>query len=61
MAFVEAQDGVNLIFLIPKDGANLDELKQWRPIMILHSTYKILAKDLSLRLQPMLESLTHQT
>ena len=50
-----------LIFLIPKEGGNLDELRHWRPITILNSAYKILAKALSLRLQPMLETLIHPT
>ena len=50
-----------MIFLIPKEGGNLDELRHWRPIMILNSAYKILAKALSLRLQPMLETLIHPT
>ena len=50
-----------MIFLIPKEGGNLDELRHWRPITILNSAYKILAKALSLRLQPMLETLIHPT
>ena len=48
-----------LIFLIPKDGGNLNELKHWCPITLLNSIYKILAKALSLRLQLMLEALIH--
>ena len=50
-----------LIFLIPKDGGNLDKLRHWRLITILNSAYKILVKALSLRLQPMLETLIHPT
>ena len=50
-----------LIFLIPKEGGNLDELRHWCPITILNSAYKILAKVLSLRLQPMPETLIHST
>lgn len=50
-----------LIFLIPKEGGNVEEIRQWRPITILNSAYKILAKALSLRLQPMLDSLIHPT
>lgn len=33
----------------------------WRPITILNSAYKIFAKALSLRLQPLLDSLIHPT
>ena len=51
----------SLIFLIPKERGNKEEVRQWRPITILNSAYKILAKALSLRLQPMLESLIHDT
>ena len=50
-----------MIFLIPKEGGNRDELRHWRPITILNSAYKILAKALSLRLQPMLENIIHAT
>lgn len=39
-----------LIFLIPKEGGDLEEIRQWRPITILTSAYKILVKALSLRL-----------
>lgn len=49
------------IFLIPKEGGDGEEVQRWRPIMILNSAYKILAKALSLRLQPMLEFLIHPT
>ena len=50
-----------LIFLIPKEGGDSEMIRQWRPITILNSAYKILAKALSLRLQPMLDSLIHPT
>ena len=50
-----------LIFLIPKEGGDLELIRQWRPITILNSVYKIIAKTLSLRLQPMLDSLIHPT
>ncbi|MCO5568873.1 hypothetical protein L7F22_022575 [Adiantum nelumboides] len=33
-----------LIFLIPKERGSLEEIRQWRPITILNSAYKILAK-----------------
>ena len=48
-----------LIFLIRKEGGSTEEILRWRLITILNSTYKILAKTLSLRLQPMLERLIH--
>lgn len=50
-----------LIFLIPKEGGDSELIRQWRPITILNSAYKILAKALSLRLQPMLDCLIHPT
>ena len=50
-----------LIYLIPKEGGDREEIRHWRPITILNSAYKILAKALSLRLQPMLEHLIHTT
>ncbi|RYA37726.1 reverse transcriptase domain-containing protein [Enterobacter cloacae complex sp. GF14B] len=50
-----------LIYLIPKEDGSLDEIRQWCPITILNSAYKILAKALSLRIQPLLESLIHGT
>ena len=50
-----------LILLIPKGGGDYELIRQWRPITILNSVYKILTKALSLRLQPMLESLIHPT
>ena len=49
------------IFLIPKEGWDREDIRHWRPITILNSAYKILAKALSLRLQPMLDSLIHAT
>ena len=50
-----------LIFLIPKDGGDRKDIRHWRRITILNSAYKILAKALSLRLQPMLDRLIHAT
>jgi hypothetical protein len=43
----------SLISLIPKSG-ELEDLGNWRPITLLNTSYKILAKALQLRLQPML-------
>ena len=42
-----------LISLIPKEG-DLKDLNYWRPITLLTAGYKILAKTLQLRLQPIL-------
>ena len=39
-----------LIYLIPKEGGDREEVRHWRPITILNSAYKTLAKALSLRL-----------
>ena len=49
------QEGVTkgLISLIPKEG-DLRDLNHWRPITLLTSSYKVFAKALQLRLQPML-------
>lgn len=48
-----------LIFLIPKEGGNVEEIQHWQPITILKSAYKILGKALSLRLQHVLDTLIH--
>ena len=45
--------GDRLIFLIPKGDVSYDICK-WRPITLLNTMYKILAKEISLRLQPLL-------
>lgn len=42
-----------LISLIPKEGDSKD-LNYWRPITLLTVSYKVLAKTLQLRLQPIL-------
>lgn len=42
-----------LINLIPKDG-DLKDLNYWRPITLLMAGYKVFAKALQLRLQPIL-------
>ncbi|MCO5550115.1 hypothetical protein L7F22_003595 [Adiantum nelumboides] len=36
-------------------------MQLWRPITILNTVYKVLAKALSLRVQPFLEDLIHAT
>ena len=53
--------GAGLIFLIPKGEGVLDDIRKWRPITILNTVYKILAKAISLRIQPLLGELIHHT
>ena len=50
-----------LIYLIPKGAGVSDDIRQWRPITILNTVYKIFAKVLSLRLQPLLGELIHDS
>ena len=50
-----------LLFLIPKGEGVTDDIRQWRPITILNTVYKVLAKALSLRIQPFLGDLIHAT
>ena len=45
--------GDGLIFLIPKGDQASDDICKWRPITLLNTMYKILAKAISLRLQPL--------
>lgn len=47
-----------LIDLIPK-GGGCTLRNQWRPIALLSSVYKILARLLSARLQPLMPTLIH--
>ena len=49
-----------LICLIPKGGDRL-EIRQWRPITLLPTAYKILAKMISNRIRPLLPDLIHDT
>ena len=49
-----------LICLIPK-GGDRQELRQWRPITLLSTAYKILAKMISARVRPFLSDLIHDT
>ena len=50
-----------IIFLIPIEGGDREEIRHWLPTTILNSAYKIRVKALSLRLQPMPERLIHDT
>ena len=50
-----------LIYLIPKsDGPSLD-IKKWRPITLLNTVYKILAKAISIRLSTIMPTVIHPT
>ena len=53
--------GAGLIFLIPKGEGVSEDIRKWRPITILNTVYKILAKAISLRIQPLLGELIHHT
>ena len=48
-----------IITLLPKKGKDTLFLKNWRPISLLNTDYKILAKVLSTRLQKVLPSIIH--
>ena len=43
-----------VISLIPKDENNLTTLSNWRPITLLNVDYKILAKVIAKRIEPVL-------
>ena len=49
-----------LICLIPK-GGDRQEIRHWRPITLLTTAYKILAKMISARVRPLLPDLIHDT
>lgn len=55
--YVSARRGI--ITLLPKKDRDLLEIANWRPITLLNSDYKILAKALARRLQPVLQNLIH--
>ena len=40
--------------LIPKKDKDMTDLKNWRPISLLNTDYKILAQSLAMRLQKVL-------
>ena len=48
-----------LITLLPKKDKDRLLLKNWRPVALLNTDYKILAKTLANRLKPYLEQLIH--
>ncbi|MCO5588973.1 hypothetical protein L7F22_042937 [Adiantum nelumboides] len=49
-----------IISLIPKDG-DASTLRQWRPITLISSVYKILARMIIARLRPLLPDLIHSS
>ena len=55
--FVSQKRGT--ITLIPKGDENLTELKNWRPISLLNTDYKILSEALARRLENVLPKLVH--
>ena len=48
-----------IINIIPKDGKDLRYLRNWRPVSLLNTDYKILTKTLCNRLQNVLPKLIH--
>ena len=48
-----------VISLIPKDENNLMTLSNWRPVTLLNVDYKILAKVIAMRIEPVLPKLIH--
>ena len=50
-----------MITLIPKKGMDLVFLKNWRPITLLNTDYKILARVVSNRITPYLPKLIHDS
>ena len=46
-----------VLSLIPKNGKDLRFLKSWRPVSLLATDYKILAKALATRLQKVISDL----
>ena len=48
-----------VITLIPKEDGSLLELSNWRPITLLNVDFKIAAKAIAKRLEPILPNLIH--
>ena len=66
--FIQSKQNKKLIYsqregvinLIPKQGKDLRELKNWRPISLLNVDYKILTKVLANRLKPALKEIINE-
>lgn len=48
-----------VIALLPKKG-NLQDIKNWRPVSLLCTDYKLLSKTLAIRLRGAMEKVIHQ-
>ena len=51
--------GQGMIHLIPKSGGSDNDISKWRPITLLNTVYKLLAKIVARRLTPLLPQLIH--
>ena len=50
---------LGIISLIPKKNKSLEHLKNWRPISLLNTDYKIATKTIAVRLEKVLPSIIH--
>jgi hypothetical protein len=48
-----------LIYLIAKTENASNDVRKWKPIMLLNTIYRILEKTIALRLQPFMQSLVY--
>ena len=55
--FLSTTQRRGVISMIPKQGKDLDKLKNWRPITLLNQDYKILAKVLANRCKKLMPSI----
>ena len=49
----------SVITILPKDGKDTRDIKNWRPITLTNCDAKIITKALAMRLNPMLNSIIH--